>query len=1162
MRSHLFPGLAAALAILSVLILAAAPALAEKSEDEQIAEINKRNAELGYQWTAGKTSVSGLSAEEKKQLLGLLPLPEGWGKDKQPLLAPAGATFVSSYDWRQHNGVTPVTNQRSCGSCWAFAAVAQLESHTLIFDERLEDLSEQQVVDCNPWGGNCGGGWVPGALDLFMDPGCVGELCYPYEARDDKPCRQDQCDVLAMISDYNPVANNVDAIKTALQTGPVSCAFTVIDDFYLYTGGCYSSTTTANINHAILIIGWDDNACAGQGAWIIKNSWGQGWGMEGFGYVKYGSCNIGSYAYQITYLPTTVLVHVTSPNGGETWDVDRQPGQYHTITWRTDRQTPDSLNIFLSLDGGTTYDRTIAHGLPGTTTSYDWTVPDLPVSTARIKVIAYSGGKNAGYDMSDTNFMIKGAPYRYVSKSGGDVFPYSLPEWASMTIQGAVSAGMSGDTIIVAGDTYNQAILVETPVYLYGGWNSDFTVRDPETYVTKIQAGGSLVTFQNVADGFCGIEGFTLESGSGTFLPLPANGVYGGAILSYQSSPVIRNNFIDSCGVASVLDYSGGGGIACYGGAPLIEGNRIEACLAQSGGGIYLYETDATIRNNHIAGCSPNPEYNGTRHGGGLYALHSTAALEGNTIENNDGYRKGAGVYLYLSPATLEGDTIRLNDGIDAGAGICADRSSLTLSRAIVRQNTSPSSGGGIYLHAGSIDISNCIVNLNRSNVIGGGMYADSCWGAVTNNTFDRNHAVYGGGNVFLAPNPSLIIKNNLFSYGAKNGFQTNSLNNITFKFNNGFGNTPLNIVAAGADATNISRNPHYADTTSFDYHLLVHSGAIDTGDPAVFDPDGSRADQGAFGGPGALMAAPEYVKNLIAAAANDTTINLAWDELGGGAASYAVYGSPTSGFPPSESVYLGSVLVPGSSFSDIPVTGCRYYRVSAVNGAGYGGGYSNQAGACASGPDVIAPTVTVIYPNGGEVLEIGDTIRVEWSATDNDRVDSVSVYYSCDAGDTYELLAHGWPADSSYRWIIPSSLSDSCLVRVVAYDPALLAGVDASDSLFSIKNKTGVHDKGDGDEVVTPTFVTALEQNYPNPFNGTTSIFYSIGESCDVEIRIYDPAGRAIKVLERTHRAPGRYSVLWNGSDGAGRGVASGVYFCRIKAGKFLQTNKIVYLR
>jgi C1A family cysteine protease len=1157
MKSHLVTGFAAALAIAAALLMAAAPAFADTSEDERIAEINKRNEALGYHWTAGKTSVSGLSAEEKKQLLGLLPLPEGWGKDKQPLQAPANATFVSAYDWRQHNGVTPVTNQRSCGSCWAFAAVAQLESHTLIFDERLEDLSEQQVIDCNTWGADCSGGWVPAACDLFMDPGCEGELCYPYEARDDKPCRQNQCPVLSKISDYTPVTNNVDAIKTALQTGPVSTAFTVIDDFYSYTSGCYQGTTTANVNHAVLIIGWDDNQCSGQGAWIIKNSWGEGWGMAGFGYVKYGSCNIGSYAYQITYLPTTVKVHVDSPNGGEIWNV----GETYNIAWDLARQTPDSVNVVLSLDGGATYDRPIAHGLPGTTISYDWTVPNLPVATARVKVIAYYENKVAGYDMSDANFSIKGAPYRYVSKSGGNVFPYSLPEWASTTIQAAVSAGVSGDTIVVAGDNYNQAITVTAPVYLYGGWNGTFTVRDPETYVTKIQAGGSLVTFMNISAGGSGIEGFLLKSGSGTFLPMPTNGVYGGAVLSYQSSPVIKNNRIDSCGVASVLDFSGGGGIACYGGTPLIEGNRFEGCRAQSGGGIYLYEAAATIRNNRIAGSSPDPEFNGTKHGGGLYALHSTVSLEGNVIENNDGYRKGAGVYLYLSPATIAGDTIALNDGLDAGAGICADRSSLALSHAVVRQNTSPASGGAIYLHASPVDISNCIVTMNRSNVIGGGMYADSCWGAITNNTFDRNRAGYGGGNTFLAANPSLVLENNLFTYGTKNGFQTTSLANITFRYNNCFGNTPVNIAAPGADATNTSRHPHYADTTSFDYHLLVNSGGIDTGDPAgVTDPDGSRADQGVFGGPEAVMAAPEYVKWLATEGGPDSlSFYLVWDAVPGDVVSYAVYSDTTAGFAPDEANFLQSVFAPACSLLAPLPPRLRYYRVSAVNSAGLGGGYSEQAAVI---DWHLVPTVTVVYPNGGEVFEPGDTIRVEWTATDADGVDSVSVYYSDNAGSSYALLAHGWPADSSYTWILPPTLSDSCLVKVVAYDPGLLEGEDASDSLFAIRNTTGVNDTGDGDGAVVPGYVTALEQNYPNPFNGTTSIFYSIGERCDVEIKIFDPAGRVITTLEHAHREPGRYSVLWNGSDGAGRGVASGVYFCRIKAGKYSQTRKVLYLR
>ena len=78
----------------------------------------------------------------------------------------------------------------------------------------------------------------------------------------------------------------------------------------------------------------------------------------------------------------------------------------------------------------------------------------------------------------------------------------------------------------------------------------------------------------------------------------------------------------------------------------------------------------------------------------------------------------------------------------------------------------------------------------------------------------------------------------------------------------------------------------------------------------------------------------------------------------------------------------------------------------------------------------------------------------------------------------------------------------------------------------------------------------------------GTERLAARLLHRCRVELAIYDPAGHVIRVLERTERAAGRYSATWNGKDDSGRGVASGMYFCRIKAGKFNQTRKIVYLR
>ncbi len=1135
------------------------PVGAEKSEEEKIAELNRQIKERGGHWVAGPTSVGRLSDEEKKQRLGLLPLTEEM-MSRMPVYSPpaeAAMQLPSEFDWRALNGTTPAKNQGGCGSCWAFGAIGQLEAHIRIYDERIEDLSEQNVIDCNTEGASCSGGWLYAAYDLFINPGAVAESCIPYEARDDLPCRQDMCEKLAFIAGYEYIPNNVSQIKNAVYNdGPVATGMTALNDLYNYSSGCYDTETIDPPNHAVLIVGWDDDACGGAGAWIIKNSWGEDWGQNGFGYIKYGVCNIGYASYTIDYIPSTILVHLNSPNGGEALDVDDQ----HLITWTTSRETPDSLSILLSINSGDSYDYTVATGLVGVS-SYDWTVPDLPVKTARIKVIAYFNGDVGGYDTSDADFTIVGAPYRYVSPTGENQYPYSIPEWAAHNIQNAVNAADPGDTIAVAAATYIHTVTIQDPMVLMGGWNADFTTWDPTTNITTIQFSGSSVSFMNVT-GYCGVTGFTLRNGTGRTAQLPTLALYGGGVFSYNSSPVITENIITNCGTANVSEFSGGGGISCYGGTPTIENNVITGCHAQSGGGIYLYQTNATIRNNRITGCAPNDLFSGTKVGGGIYAYHATATLEGNVLTENDGYNQGGGVYGNLSTISIGGDSITANDCGNGGGGVYTLRTPLTIAGAVITGNTVGASGGGLHHMGESINVTNSIIVLNDAALFGGGVYADSSWGGLINNTIDRNSAVYTGGNIFLSSSVSLDLRNNMITYGETEGLYTSTSVGLTFQYNNLFGNAPSDVLGITPDSTNTNLNPLYADTTSLDYHLLVHSCGIDGGDPAAgLDPDGSPADQGAFGGPNAVMAAPEYVENLTANAVDDTTVKLSWDlGIPAGLSYYAIYGDTVEGFKPDETVYLGSVPTGTDTFLHTPPGGCWYYRVSAVNTSGYGGGYSNEDYACVAGADLIIPTVTVVYPNGGEKIGIGDTITIEWIATDNRAVDSVSIYLSHDGGGGYELITHGEPNDSTYEWIVPSIVSDSCLVRVVAYDPGLLTGEDTSDSLFALKDYTSVG--GREDEPDAPQYVNNLEQNYPNPFNGTTTIGYSIAVPCIVTVQLFNPAGQLVRTLETRRRNAGRYEVVWNGKDDSGRGVTSGVYFVQLKAGKFRETRKIVYLR
>ncbi|MCK4404786.1 MAG: hypothetical protein KAW02_06810, partial [candidate division Zixibacteria bacterium] len=102
----------------------------------------------------------------------------------------------------------------------------------------------------------------------------------------------------------------MDAIKTALLTGPVSCAMRAYNDFQHYDEGCYENPGLDPPNHAILLIGWNDTLCGDEGAWIGKNSWGTNWGMDGYFYIKYNTCHIGYATDLIYYIPPGPFVEL------------------------------------------------------------------------------------------------------------------------------------------------------------------------------------------------------------------------------------------------------------------------------------------------------------------------------------------------------------------------------------------------------------------------------------------------------------------------------------------------------------------------------------------------------------------------------------------------------------------------------------------------------------------------------------------------------------------------------------------------------------------------------------------------------------------------------------------------------------------------------------
>jgi hypothetical protein len=343
----------------------------------------------GWNWTAGRTSVSNLSDADKKFLLGAVAPPEDLSLGEIHVDFPP-VPYPVVMDWRDMGGTTAVKNQLSCGSCWAFNSTAAFESIIKINTGVEWDLSEQQVVSCNTAGDGCDGGWMTSAYNLFRSYGAVPESCMPYAASDSVPCTQDQCAVVDVVDGWSGVSNNVNSIKAAVQIAPVAVAMYVWNDFYSYDSGCYEHGTTSSVNHGVLIVGWDDEVCD-SGAWIIKNSWGTGWGIDGYCYIKYGTANIGYggslLQYSGTPEPPDAPVNPDPADGAE--NISRTTD----LCW-DDAARATSYNIYFGVDAdpplvasdvtATCYD---GLGTLGFDTPYNW------------KVVAVNGAGTASSDI-------------------------------------------------------------------------------------------------------------------------------------------------------------------------------------------------------------------------------------------------------------------------------------------------------------------------------------------------------------------------------------------------------------------------------------------------------------------------------------------------------------------------------------------------------------------------------------------------------------------------------------------------------------------------------------------------------------------------------------------------------------------------------------------
>jgi len=264
------------------------------ADEYELSRIQRAIEQKNVHWIAGVTSLSGLSDEEKKALCGLLP-PDGIREKHELNVLPTSDTV---FDWRNRfskNWMTPVKDQRQCGSCWAFGALGALESMIKIDCDAPDvdvDLSEQYLVCCcHPLGLGCSGYSLDGTADWLFNHGVPDEQCYPYMARDSSSgvyCT-DRCTdweySLRKVEEWSWIP--LDSAKHYLHYGPLYVGMTVYSDFFSYRTGVYEHVWgDLEGYHAVTLLGWNDS----DSSWICKNSWGKGWGEDGWFRIRWGEC--------------------------------------------------------------------------------------------------------------------------------------------------------------------------------------------------------------------------------------------------------------------------------------------------------------------------------------------------------------------------------------------------------------------------------------------------------------------------------------------------------------------------------------------------------------------------------------------------------------------------------------------------------------------------------------------------------------------------------------------------------------------------------------------------------------------------------------------------------------------------------------------------------
>jgi len=243
------------------------------------AAISKHNKEyeLGeHTWTMGVNQFADLTHEEFEEMtmLKFSNLPKVNRKYKMKADA-----IEKSVDWRDTGCITAVKNSGMCaGGCWAFASVASAEFACCSAGVTSNQLSVQQVIDCDDMNFGCSGGYLDKAWEyMIAEGGLQASSDYPFIGEQSE-CLSDPSEYQCIVKEYEYGAYNGDEeeLKRKLNDQPVAVGVDT-SNFQFYSGGIFDCKNFNNAGHAVLAVGYVEGS-----HYILKNQWGTDWGEEGY----------------------------------------------------------------------------------------------------------------------------------------------------------------------------------------------------------------------------------------------------------------------------------------------------------------------------------------------------------------------------------------------------------------------------------------------------------------------------------------------------------------------------------------------------------------------------------------------------------------------------------------------------------------------------------------------------------------------------------------------------------------------------------------------------------------------------------------------------------------------------------------------------------------